>query len=341
MHAAHRSPAEFLAARVRQAAPSPTLAVSEKARQLKAQGRDVIDLGGGDPDFITPEHIRIAAANAMNAGDTHYVASNGTPALRNALARKLQDDNGLTYDPSEIIVTTGGKQALFEASMALGRAGRRRPDPRACLGLVRPHGDARRRQRHPRWPGSGYELDSHPRRSRGARDAGQPDPLHEFAVQSHRAGPDQRGTSNHRGFRDRPRSDRLHGRDVREDHLRRSDALFAGNLAGSLGSHHYLQRLFQSLCDDRLAPRVHGRTEGLHDRDRQGPEPLDHPRHLLRDGRRCRRAQRAAGVDRRDGSRVGSAQKARYRRSEHDQRHRCTRRPRAPSTPSPISAEPA
>jgi len=123
VHAAHRSPAEFLAARVRQAAPSPTLAVSEKARQLKAQGRDVIDLGGGDPDFITPEHIRIAAANAMNAGDTHYVASNGTPALRNALARKLQDDNGLTYDPSEIIVTTGGKQALFEASMALVEPG--------------------------------------------------------------------------------------------------------------------------------------------------------------------------------------------------------------------------
>ena len=123
MHVAHRSPAEFLAARVRQAAPSPTLAVSEKARQLKAQGRDVIDLGGGDPDFITPEHIRIAAANAMNAGDTHYVASNGTPALRNALARKLQDDNGLTYDPSEIIVTTGGKQALFEASMALVEPG--------------------------------------------------------------------------------------------------------------------------------------------------------------------------------------------------------------------------
>ena len=71
MHAAQRSPAEFLASRVRNAAPSPTLAVSEKARQLKAQGIDVIDLGGGDPDFITPAHIRQAAADAMNAGDTH------------------------------------------------------------------------------------------------------------------------------------------------------------------------------------------------------------------------------------------------------------------------------
>ena len=123
MHAARRSPTEFLAARVRNAAPSPTLAVSEKARQLKAQGRDVIDLGGGDPDFITPEHVRNAATTAMNNGDTHYVASSGTPALRKALAKKLADDNGLTYDPSEIIVTTGGKQALFEASMALVEPG--------------------------------------------------------------------------------------------------------------------------------------------------------------------------------------------------------------------------
>ncbi|MER3438474.1 MAG: aspartate aminotransferase [Chloroflexota bacterium] len=107
-----------MAARVRDAAPSPTLAVSDKARSLRAQGIDVIDLGGGDPDFITPEHIRKAAADAMNAGDTHYVASNGTPALRKAIAAKLKADNGLEYDPSEIIVTPGGKQALFAAMMA-------------------------------------------------------------------------------------------------------------------------------------------------------------------------------------------------------------------------------
>jgi aspartate aminotransferase len=113
-----RLPTDFLATRVRDAAPSPTLAVSDKARALKAQGIDVIDLGGGDPDFITPEHVRKAAADAMNAGDTHYVASSGTPALRKAIAAKLQNDNGLTYDPAEIIVTPGGKQALFEAILA-------------------------------------------------------------------------------------------------------------------------------------------------------------------------------------------------------------------------------
>lgn len=113
-----RDVADFLAARVKSAAPSPTLAVSNKARELKAQGIDVIDLGGGDPDFITPEHVRLAATEAMNAGDTHYVASNGTPALKKALCKKLLDDNHLEYDPSEILVTPGGKQAIFAAMQA-------------------------------------------------------------------------------------------------------------------------------------------------------------------------------------------------------------------------------
>jgi aspartate aminotransferase len=115
---------QYLAERVKRAAPSPTLAVSDKARQLKAAGVDVIDLGGGDPDFITPEHIRQAAIDAMNSGDTHYVASPGTPALRKAIARKLREDNGLDYDPNgEILVTPGGKAALFEAAMAMVEPG--------------------------------------------------------------------------------------------------------------------------------------------------------------------------------------------------------------------------
>src|SRR6478609_7088176 len=113
-----RAPRDFIAARVRDMAPSPTIAVSDKARELKAQGIDVIDLGGGDPDFITPENIRLAATEAMNAGDTHYVASNGTPPLKKALAKKLLDDNHLEYDPSEILVTPGGKQALFASMLA-------------------------------------------------------------------------------------------------------------------------------------------------------------------------------------------------------------------------------
>jgi len=119
-----RSAQDFFSTRVRNAAPSPTLAVSDRARQLKAEGVDVIDLGGGDPDFITPEHIRKAAIDAMNAGDTHYVASSGTPALRAAIAKKLQDDNGITVDKNAgILVTPGGKAALFQAMMAFVEPG--------------------------------------------------------------------------------------------------------------------------------------------------------------------------------------------------------------------------
>ena len=119
-----RAPAAFFTSRVRDLAPSPTLAVSDRARQLKAQGIDVIDLGGGDPEFITPEHIRDAATEAMNAGDTHYVASAGIPTLRKAIADKLRIDNGIEVDPNGgIIVTPGGKQALFEATIAFVETG--------------------------------------------------------------------------------------------------------------------------------------------------------------------------------------------------------------------------
>ena len=121
---AARPTTAFFASRVKNLAPSPTLAVSDRARQLKAQGIDVIDLGGGDPDFITPEHIRQAATDAMNAGETHYVASAGAPPLRKAIADKLRHDNGIEVDPSGgVIVTPGGKQALFEATLAFVEPG--------------------------------------------------------------------------------------------------------------------------------------------------------------------------------------------------------------------------
>jgi aspartate aminotransferase len=119
-----RPPATFVTKRVEGLAPSPTIAVSDKARRLKSQGIDVVDLGGGDPDFITPEHIRRAAIEAMNAGDTHYVASAGIPALRKAIAGKLRQDNGVEVDPiGGVIVTPGGKQALFEAVLTFVEPG--------------------------------------------------------------------------------------------------------------------------------------------------------------------------------------------------------------------------
>ena len=108
--------------RVRDLAPSPTLAVSDRARQLKAEGIDVIDLGGGDPDFITPEHIRAAATEAMNSGDTHYVASAGIPSLRKAIADKLRSDNGIEVDPNGgVIVTLGGNKHCSKRLSRLSR----------------------------------------------------------------------------------------------------------------------------------------------------------------------------------------------------------------------------
>ena len=119
-----RAASDFFTSRVCDLAPSPTLVVSDRARQLKSQGIDVIDLGGGDPDFITPEHIRAAAIEAMNAGDTHYVASAGIPSLRKAISDKLRIDNGIKVDPNGgVIVTPGGKQALFEAALAFVEPG--------------------------------------------------------------------------------------------------------------------------------------------------------------------------------------------------------------------------
>jgi aspartate aminotransferase len=103
---------------------SMTVAVSDRARELQQQGARVVNLGGGDPDFDTPPHIVAAAADAINKGFTHYVASRGIPELRKAIAAKFQRDNGVVYDPdTEVIVTAGGKLALYIALAALVEPG--------------------------------------------------------------------------------------------------------------------------------------------------------------------------------------------------------------------------
>lgn len=108
----------FLASRLGRIKPSPTIAVSTKANELKAAGRDVIGLGAGEPDFNTPDHIIEAAKAAMDAGDTRYTAVAGTPALREAICAKLKRDNDLTYTPNQISVGCGGKQTIYNALMA-------------------------------------------------------------------------------------------------------------------------------------------------------------------------------------------------------------------------------
>ncbi|WP_421876758.1 pyridoxal phosphate-dependent aminotransferase [Pacificispira sp.] len=108
----------FLADRLKRIKPSPTVAVTAKANELKAAGRDVIGLGAGEPDFDTPEHIKKAAYDAIASGKTKYGPPPGIPQLREAIARKLKRDNGLDYDISQITVGAGGKQTIFNAMMA-------------------------------------------------------------------------------------------------------------------------------------------------------------------------------------------------------------------------------
>lgn len=103
--------------------PSATVAVSDKARRLKAEGRDVIALAGGDPDFATPQHITDAAIQAIREGDTHYPPAKGKPALLEAIVNKLERENGVKAEPSQIVVTPGGKWSLYIAIAAMVNPG--------------------------------------------------------------------------------------------------------------------------------------------------------------------------------------------------------------------------
>jgi len=98
--------------------PSPTLAVTQKARELKAAGKDVISLGAGEPDFDTPENIKQAAIKAINDGDTKYTAVDGTPVLKNAIIKKFKRENNLEYQADQITVGAGGKHVIYNAMVA-------------------------------------------------------------------------------------------------------------------------------------------------------------------------------------------------------------------------------
>ncbi len=108
----------FLSATLERVQPSPTIAVTNKARELKAAGRDVIGLGAGEPDFDTPDNIKQAAKRAIDAGETKYTAVDGLPELKKAICAKFKRDNSLDYEPAQVTVGTGGKQVLYNALMA-------------------------------------------------------------------------------------------------------------------------------------------------------------------------------------------------------------------------------
>ena len=108
----------FLAQALARVKPSATIAVTQKARDLKAQGREVVSLSVGEPDFDTPEHIRLAAKAAIDRGETRYTPVLGVPELREAVAKKFKRENGLDYKSSDVIVATGGKHILFNAFLS-------------------------------------------------------------------------------------------------------------------------------------------------------------------------------------------------------------------------------
>jgi aspartate aminotransferase len=113
----------FLSATLKRVKPSPTIAVTTKAQELKAAGRDVIGLGAGEPDFDTPDNIKAAGIAAINSGKTKYTAVDGIPELKKAICAKFARDNDLTYSPDQVTVGTGGKQVLYNAFMATLNAG--------------------------------------------------------------------------------------------------------------------------------------------------------------------------------------------------------------------------
>ncbi|MCP4999901.1 MAG: pyridoxal phosphate-dependent aminotransferase [Hyphomicrobiales bacterium] len=113
----------FLADALSRVKPSATIAVAQKARELKAQGRDIIGLGAGEPDFDTPDNVKDAAIDAIRRGETKYTPVSGIPDLRKAISAKFKRENGLDYAPEQVIVGTGGKQILFNALMATLNAG--------------------------------------------------------------------------------------------------------------------------------------------------------------------------------------------------------------------------
>lgn len=112
-----------LSDRVNSIKPSPTLAVSNRAAELSAAGKDIIGLGVGEPDFDTPEHIKDAAITALNNGFTKYTAVDGTSGLKKAIINKFKNENGLSYEANQILVSCGGKQSFFNLALALLNAG--------------------------------------------------------------------------------------------------------------------------------------------------------------------------------------------------------------------------
>lgn len=109
----------LLSDRVKAVKPSPTLAITARAAAMRAAGKDIIGLGVGEPDFDTPDHIKAAAVKALDNGFTKYTAVDGIPSLKKAIIEKFKRDNGLSYEPKQVLVSSGGKQSFYNLAQAL------------------------------------------------------------------------------------------------------------------------------------------------------------------------------------------------------------------------------
>jgi aspartate aminotransferase len=123
---------KLIAERLDRISPSQTIAIATKARALQAAGRDIISLSAGEPDFDTPQFVKDGAIAAIQAGETKYTDVAGTPALRRAVVEKFRRDSGIDYAPDEVIVSTGGKQVIFNAMLATLNAGDEAIIPSPC-----------------------------------------------------------------------------------------------------------------------------------------------------------------------------------------------------------------
>ena len=178
----------FLADRLARVKPSPTMAMTALATELKAAGRDIISLSVGEPDFDTPANIQEAAIAAMRRGETRYTVFDGSIELKRAVCGKFKRENGLDYETSQITIGSGGKQVLYNALVATINPGRRGRDPGAVLGVLPGDGTAVRRH-----PGAGavpaeQRLQAAPRGSRRGDHAKDQMADPELAVE-----PDRRG----------------------------------------------------------------------------------------------------------------------------------------------------
>ena len=109
----------ILSNRVQKIKPSATISVSDKAKQLKAQGVQIVSMGSGEPDFDTPINIQKAATQAIGAGETRYTSVDGTPQLKKAICEKFKKENGLNYSLNEVMVSSGGKQVFYNLCQAI------------------------------------------------------------------------------------------------------------------------------------------------------------------------------------------------------------------------------